>query len=315
MKYKKTEPIKGVIPRELDSGVAELLDNFSRGIEECVNFGSHILNWDAKIKRGGDENFPPAMLFRHFLELIDSVSILVKNSSVDPCKLILRGALEVYFSLEYIFEKETKDRSMAFLVWHNHKNIKRYKSFDPNQEQGKQMQNSFNKDKLINGINLKNNPKIQQSIANLERLLKTEKFQKGEAEYQRLKNAGEKNPPWYRLFNGPKNIEELATRLNLAGLYEMFYRYWSGPTHGTDIIQGKAFENPSGGTDIIQIRYAKDAQAVTSQSMILLIKVFKLYISNRIPEKQQDFNSWYIASIRDFFQKICSSEQLLNIHR
>lgn len=311
MKYKKTEPIKGVIPRELEPGIAELLDNFSKGIEETVNFGSHILNWDAKITRGGDENFPPALLFRHFLELLDSVSILVRNSSIDPCKLVLRGALEVYFSLEYIFEKDTEDRSMAFLVWHNHKNIKRHKSFDPNEEQGKQMQSSFNKDKLISGINLKSDPKLQLHINKLERLLKTPKYQKGEAEYQRLKNGGEKNPPWYRLFNGPKNVEELAARLKLAGLYEMFYRYWSGPTHGTDVIQGKAFDNPLGGTNIIQIRYAKDAQAITSQSMILLLKVFRLYIKNRIPEKEKDYASWYISSSRDFFQKVCSKEQLI----
>jgi hypothetical protein len=311
MKYKKTEPIKGVIPRELDPGIAELLDSFSKGIEESVNFGSHILNWDAKITRGGDENFPPALLFRHFLELMDSISILIRQSSIDPCKLILRGALEVYFSLEYIFEKDTENRTMAFLVWHNHKNIKRYKSFDPNEEQGKQMQSSLNKDKLVNGINLKNNPEIQLAISKLEGVLKTPKYQNGEAEYQRLRNEGEKNPPWYRLFNGPRNIEDLANYLKLSGLYEMFYRYWSGPTHGTDVIQGKATDNPMGGTNIIQIRYAKDAQAVTSQSMIILLKVFKVYINHRIPEKEIDFNSWYISSIREFFHKVCSKEQLI----
>ena len=308
-----TEPIKGVIPRELESGMAGLLDEFSRGIEETVNFGSHILHWDATINRGGDENFPPALLFRHFLELIDSVSILVKSSSIDPCKLILRGALEVYFSLEYIFEKDSNDRAMAFLVWHVQNRMQRTKKFDPTREQGKQLQNAYKKDKLIGGYTLRENPQIEKEILNLEELLKTPIYQKAAEEYERMKNTDGKNPPWYRLYNGPRNIEGLANYLNLIGIYEMLYRNWSGPTHGTDVIQGKVSDNPLGGTNIVQIRFAKDAQDITSQSLFLVMHVFKKYIEKRIPEKYEDFRIWYVTSIRDFNLKVSSKERLITI--
>src|SRR5882757_387006 len=112
-------PVDEIIPRESD--VQDTLNKFAQGIDDAVNFGSHILNWDTQANnKGGDHNLAIALQFRHFLELIDANSILVRNSSIDPGKLILRGMLETYFGLEYMLEKDPIDRAMAFLVCHAH---------------------------------------------------------------------------------------------------------------------------------------------------------------------------------------------------
>ncbi|MHA6246507.1 DUF5677 domain-containing protein [Pontibacter sp. CAU 1760] len=309
-----TQPIQEIIPRELaNDGVRALLYEFSKGIEETVNFGSHILKWDLDTAKGGDEQIPIILSLRHFLELIDSISILVKSFSVDPCKLILRGALETYFGIEYMLEQNTNDRCMAFMVWHTHKNLKSYKSLDSRNEQVKQLQQKLNSDKAINGFKIPENLKLNYAIQNLESLLKKPSYLNANKEYERLKSKGEKNPAWYRLFDGPKNIQELAERLNLSGLYEILYRYWSGPTHGTDILQGKLVGAIDNRAEIIQLRYPKDAQAVTSYAMTLSLKLFILFVDKRHSHKKQDYTNWY-HTVKDLYQRVASKEQMLKIN-
>lgn len=304
-----TEPIHDIIPREInDDGVKNLMNQFSNSIDETVNFGSHILKWDLDNIKGGDENLPIVLSFRHFLELIDSISILIKQSSVDPCNLLLRGALETYFGLEYIFEKYTLDRSMAFLAWNAHNNMKVFKKYDKTTELGKQFQEKWDKDKLIRGTKIPDSPLIIPAIENLENLLRRPEYQKVEKEFLRLKKNKEPNPNWYRLFNGPKNIQELANHLKLSALYEVLYRPWSGQVHGTEVIQGK-YNSTDKNVEIYQIRFPKDVQSVTGFALTLSILTFSLYINNRIPSRKNDFTDWY-KTIREFHLKINSNKQL-----
>lgn len=307
------QPVQEIVPRELNNDrVRELLEYLSKGIDETVNFGSHILKWDMDTARGGDENLPIILSLRHFLELIDSISILVKNSSIDPCKLILRGALETYFSIEYLLEDKTLDRSMAFMVWHTHRNLKSYKRLDSKSEQGRQLQHKMNSDKSVDGFKIPDIPELNHAIGNLESLLQKPSYQKANQEYLRLKNKGEKNPTWYRFFDGPKNVQELAEHLKLSGLYETLYRSWSGPTHGTDILQGKLFGSVDNKAEIVQIRYPKDVQMIASYAMTFSLKTFSTIIERRLPFKKSKYDEWY-SSIKSLYQRVASKEQLINI--
>lgn len=63
-------------------------------------------------------------------------------------------------------------------------------------------------------------------------------YQEAETEYQRVLASGKKKPAWHQLFEGPPNLEQLATRLNRQGMYEIFYRAWSGSVHGREVIMG-----------------------------------------------------------------------------
>jgi hypothetical protein len=137
-------------------------------------------------------------------------------------------------------------------------------------------------------------------------------YQQAETEYQRLVTQGEKNPAWYQLFNGPNNIDELAKRLNLSSLYEVLYREWSGPTHGTDIIHGKIFPNATSTVDFVQIRYAKDAQSIVSWGMTLSLRTFQTFIKNRLPDKEEDYKKWYLT-IRELYQRVSSKKQIINM--
>lgn len=306
------KPADNVVPRSIEnSNTKAILDKLANGLEEFINFGSWILKWDTEKMHGGDENIPITMSFRHFIELTDSISILVRHSSIDPCKLLLRGALETYFGLEYLFEKDTDDRCMAFITWHFNQKIKTYKKLDPTTEQGRHFQKTLD-DHFTGSLLLKNNPNIPLAIQNWESLLQKPKYQKAQNEIQRLKSLKEKNPAWYRLFDGPKNIEALAKHLKMSDWYEILYRHWSGPTHGTDIISGKLFSGGKGTVEIPQIRYIKDVQEVVQWTCSLSIKTFQTYINYRLPEKEDEYIKWY-QTVKNFYLKINAQEPIITV--
>ena len=131
--------VDDIIPRTPEPRVETLVNNLSDVIDNFVDFGSNILKWDTEVKRTEEYNAPIMMTYRHFLELVDSTSVLIRQSSIDPCKLILRGMLESYFSLAYMLEANTEDRCMGFLVWTVHKKISALERADPNSLQGKRV--------------------------------------------------------------------------------------------------------------------------------------------------------------------------------
>lgn len=305
-------PIDDIIPREPQPEVKELIDKLSIIIDKFVDFGSNVLKWDTEIQRTEMYNSPILMSYRHFLELADSVSILVKQSSVDPCKLLLRGMLEAYFNLSYMFEADTADRGMAFLVWHLHKQLKDIDKADPDTEVGRQFRAILKKDKLTCGIKLPIDPNLNVKRAAIKERLQDPVHQKAEQEYQRLLSQKNKKPEWYQLFSGRKNLAELADKLSLPATYDTVYRSWSGPTHVTDIIRGKISLGQNGGTEIFQLRHFGAVDEVAQWVLTLCLMMFELYIENRMPNRHNDYLTWY-RTIREPYIRITNKEPLIEV--
>jgi hypothetical protein len=289
-----TKPVEEVIPRKLPENVEQQLAKFAIILEEVVNFGSNVVDWDKFPKIDGDHNITPTMLFRHFLDLIDAISVLVYKGSGDSMKLQARAALEVMFYIEYLFEKDTIDRSMAFLVEDAVRLIRATKKLIPNNEAGKAQHKKFEDESVLKSFReLKDFTELEKFVESKEKLLSMPQYKKAYEELKRLESIGEKNPKWYRYFNGPKNIEQLAKYLKQSTMYDIIYRNWSGSVHGTDIYLGKLSTDGKGKTYITQIRFAKDVQDIVLWSMLSSINVFRTYTVNRIPEKINHLVKWY----------------------
>ena len=303
-------PVDDIIPRKPEPEIEELMNKLNVVISKFVDFGSNILKWDTEVKRTEAYNTPIMMSYRHFLELVDAISILITQSSVDPCKPLLRSMLETYFSLAYMLEIDEANRGMSFLVWHIHKQIKAHMRNDSTSEMGKQLRKKLSDDKLTGNLKLPDYPESSMKITALEATLQEPAYQQAEQEYQRLRLSGERNPPWYRFYGGPKNIEEMANHLNMMALYDVVYRGWSGPIHGTDIIVGKATLSADGSAEIFQLRHFGDVQEVAQWTLSLSLMMFKLYIDKRLPAKTNDYAAWY-QTIREPFLRISDKEPLI----
>jgi hypothetical protein len=307
-----TEPIFELLTRrEEQSEIDKLLLNFSSLIEEAVNFGTHILKWELNELTGGDENVPIGLTLRHILDLFDSVSVLVRNSCADPCKLILRGALEAQLGLEYILQNDTKNRSLGFLVCYYHNELKLLLKVKPGEQGYDQLLSKMNADKSIpKGTKPPIILNLDNYIDNLKSLLAMPLYIQAEIEYQTLIKKGVKNPNWFQLFNGPRNIEQLANTLNRQALYEVLYRGWSSSIHGTEVIKNKLHQSIDGNIEITQLRHLKDVQSITKITMTLAIMCYKVMIERRIPNHTQDFAQWS-ATIQKDYQKITNEELLV----
>ncbi|MCG8320226.1 MAG: DUF5677 domain-containing protein [Cytophagales bacterium] len=181
----KTKPIKEIIPREIDPDFQQLLNNFSVAIDELVNFGSRIIKSDMN-QKGGDEKLPAILFLRNFVEIIDSISILVKHSSIDPCKSLLRTAFESNLYISYLLEDDMSNRAISFLVWNTHRNLKLLKKLKSDTPANKNLQSKFKKDKFLKSSNPIIIPEIEAQIDNSESILALPKYKSVNEEYEKM---------------------------------------------------------------------------------------------------------------------------------
>jgi hypothetical protein len=308
-----TQPIEEILPlSKSEPEISNVLGRFGNLIDEAVYFGTHVLKWHLESTRGGDETVPVTLSFRHILELLYCVSLNIRRSLVDPCKLLLRGALESFFGVAYILEADTNRRSMAFMATYANQRMKTYRKLDPSTDQGKEFARLIKKDRIAANMVLTVPPSlVRSSIANLESLLKRPEYKDANAEYQRMRKTGTKNPYWYSLYGGPKNVEKLADHLGLVAMYHILYRQWSSSTHGTDIIHGKISQSETGHGAILQLRLPTEAQTLTVLAVSLALELYQLFINRYAPDKANVYKSWYKKEIRPVYVRLTGEKIIL----
>jgi len=314
-----TKPVKDILPRDIYPEIKITLSKFSNLIDEFVNFGTHVLTWVIEESEGSDEQMPLTMFLRDLLEKADSISTLVKNSNIEPSKIVLRSVFELALSIRYLLEDRFEDRSMSFLVWNAKRIIRIHKGYDKNDQSYKTTLKLLDKDEFFDRSFFEKIPSVESVIENQHEILKLQDYQKYNTEYERTKKKDGRSPSWYRLFNGPRNIRELSFKVNMPFLYEILYRTWSENVHGTDIISGRIVKSKSPvekdgkvNADIIQINLPKDAQDVTTYTLLLLFMTFVKLRDKKIKMKNKEIIGWYL-SVRDEYQQITGGSKLINV--
>ena len=289
-----TKPIDDLKPEISDNNLKVLLENSSEILQECVNYGTWVLKWIIEKEEKGDESLPPILFLRNLLEIIDSVSILMSHSSIEPGKILLRSALETYFYLEYLFECDTNNRSIAYLVWNTHNINITLTRFDSQSEVGKNIAAKLKNDKFISSVEafipkeiIENQKKNNASLLNLPL------YKKVNSKYLLLRKNRGKNINWYSILDGPSNLADLAKKSSLYSFYEVIYRLWSNSVHGTDIIQGKIVPENNNAIGIMQLRYYGNGQIIFSLAFQLINQSLRLFINNKLPERKQEFQKWF----------------------
>lgn len=304
-----TEPVEELLRRTIEPpGLEQTLAGFGTALDEMVNFGTHVLKWCLDLPRGDVENLPLPMLLRHFLELADAASMNIRVGSADPCKLLLRGALESLFAVEYILEDDTQRRSIAFLVYWQRRNLRQWRKYDPSTREGHRFREAIKKDQLIGKMVVPVPDDAAEHVANISRRLQEPPYREVELEYQRLRKQkrSQGEPRWYSLFGGPRNLWKLAEHLKLTGLYEVLYRPWSEAAHATDVIEGKFSVAQDGKGGVFQIRSPRDAQSVTSMALSMGIDIFRRIAEHFGPDYFLRYKSWYSREIRHAFVQLAS---------
>lgn len=289
-------PIEDLVVRTVPEEVEKELIVCCCMLDELVNVGSNILVNDKNVIDWIDNT--PTMMFRNFIELVDSISILIKNSSPDTARILLRSLVESYFSLYYVLIDDTRQRCKAFIV-------------ADMIDQSKLIQKIIDRE---NGserkVNLSSGQYSLQEI-NDSRLnvLKSQDFKEVYEEFETLikKSKGKITPPWYKAFKGPSNIREMSISINQQEFYDKLYSVLSADTHSVNVISGKTSTDENGELGIHQLRCWDNVRLVTDNAINLSIKLFRIYVNQRTPTFSNKYNEWE----KDYLSRI--SKQLTSL--
>jgi hypothetical protein len=259
-----TKQIDDIMPREMDPKLKDILNKFSDFLDEIVNFGTHVFKWSIDNVKKGDEHVPIFQAFRHIFDLIDSISVLIRESCVEPCKILLRGIFESLLSIEYILEINTEQRGKDFLIWYRHHRLRILCRHDPDDNVYKQFIADIEKDRLLSGIKLPRFSDIKGRIDSYSRIFSNPSYADFEREYERIRKQTNKSPKWwFNMHGGPRDIQDLAEYLSRPAQYEWLYRSLSDYSHGIDIFEGKFSIEERGLISISQLRLPTNAQFIT----------------------------------------------------
>jgi hypothetical protein len=290
-----TEPFRKLLDRDLAKVAAKpLIDLASPLLIEVVNNATMAFQrCHVSIGRGGDsemekdegQHLAPFILYQHMIEMTDGIEVLISNCCCGPTLPLLRSMLEAFLSLDYMFKEDYKRSSLAWFCSYVHKQIKTYELLDPTTQQGKEVKKTLERagDPNVTGYF------SSETVQKLQRAL-TSELSTIENEYKRQKKLQKRTPQWYSLFDGPRNLHDLAAKVSKLGYYMRLYPYWSSVVHGTDASQYLA-EPREGKLGFHQIRYPaylKDyawfAATFLAQATFMMIRKFR---------PDEDFSRWH----------------------
>ncbi|MCU0413687.1 MAG: DUF5677 domain-containing protein [Ignavibacteriaceae bacterium] len=306
-----TRPIEIILPSSIESKeFQDLVDLVSSILDELVSFGTQVVHWvgnNPKFRKP-DVDVPLVLLSRHIVELVDAISILVKKSSIDPCKVLLRSALESMLYIKFVATEKSEDRCKAYLISY----IKNKKNEYLKYKIGSQIHNEF-KIKIADDFLIKEglnpftkelNELVEIKIKNLDNWISNPIFSETIKEYNRVRKKFNRRPPWYLLYGGAENIERLSILLNYQYLYEAVYRKWSDFVHASDVITGRIASGEEGKSSFFQIRLGNDIIEVAMFTVNITLSAYRQLIEFIVPEMLSNYSAWYIREIREPFLKI-----------
>ena len=173
-----------ILNKNIPEDVKDKLSTLSDSIDETIEFGAQILAWDLR-RKGDDTDLPAIMFLRNMIENLDAIGILIRHSSIEPCKILLRTALENYCSIEYLLKNpaKAKQRALCFLVWNFIEHGKWLRRVDNTSKEYRDIKANFLKDKLMKASEPLAVEDAKLKISGLENLLNSEPYKDVKKEY------------------------------------------------------------------------------------------------------------------------------------
>lgn len=274
-----------------DPNRQQFLNECSSKLNLLAKIGVRILEKEMDSATG--EHVIPGLLFiRNQVEVVEAISVLIKDSLIDPCYPLLRVSLETLMQLDYLLGGEK--RGAAFLVWDRQRDISTYKRMDGTSEEYKQLKAKFAKDRFLKDVPVPIVSGTKEAVDRSEKFLKKEEYKSINEEFLKIRNEKARPKYWYALYSGPPNVIELAKHCKLDAVYDIIYRECSNYVHGTNIMDGKISRDEAGYLQIHQIRKSEKAKQVTLLSINFVGESFETYIDKRLPSLKGELKSWYL---------------------
>jgi len=249
-----TDEFKKLLDREFSKKAIEPISSIATPLlQELVNNGLMVF-WrcENEAAKPGEENEDVAAvaLYRHVIEMVDAIEVMVAHSCGTAAIPVLRSAFEGTLRLLYLLGDEAKyaERSLSWLVSEMHGTIKDQQTLEPGTSQGQHFAKLYEKE--FNRMrSLKADSEIADEIQYFEDLLFSPQLSSVAGEYREVKRRTKRSPEWFSLYGGPSNRLELAIRVGMGSVYQLLYRDWAALSHGGDLR--RYFDSDESGQTLI----------------------------------------------------------------
>lgn len=305
-----TKPLDFVLDRDMSKVQAKpIIDIASPALKEAINYATNVYERCRTSKKGSkEEAFPIIASYLHMIQMVDSIEVLISSCCGAPANLLLRSSFEAKLSIEYMLEKRSRKRAIAWLVKYVIDQIEEFQRYDPSQQKGKEFHKLRSEDRLGLTGELPFLSETRITIDALRAALKQPVYSDVYSEYKRLMKKDNRTPNWFTLFNGPRNIRALALHLKQGFAYETLYRSWSGITHAGDFSHlSLPLED---GTSILgPIRNPLPIVHIAATALSFLIEATIVLLKEYRTGEVDSFHRWYAKEVEHKYGELVQMEK------
>lgn len=209
------------------AGNAEYLEALDQAFSRLLNESTWVFSrlWETT---SGDLTAEICLLLvRHIMEMTDAVHLLLLASASRPAQLQLRSAFEAMLYLEFILERDSERRALAYAVGSRLHSLRFAKRLLEGSEARAQFVKEVEQDPLVTDEMLTSWIASPESVKAAEDYLESELYRDVYAEFKKSR----KRIPWYSALEGkPTDLRALAIHLDRGGQY-ILLDGWSRTVH------------------------------------------------------------------------------------
>jgi hypothetical protein len=294
-----TQPYEPLLNRNMGELLKPVKEALSPVLKEAINYATHFYQRIQTSREcENDETFPIIALYLHIIQMTDSVEVLISNGCAEPANLLLRSSFEAKLAIDYMLEKNTKQRAISWMTKNIIDLIEELEKINPSDSNWQELKTVVEQTGLGTIPDSKGIPNLSDQILKHKNDLKKPDYAEAYTEYLALikKDKRRKHPEWYSFFDGPKNLKELASYLNQSEVYLTLYSSWSRISHASD---ARHLTLPlEDGTSILgPIRNPLNSIIIGTTALSTLLEITKSLTEKYRSYESSKFFKWYKKEI------------------
>ena len=257
---------------------------------------------------GNDDDLFILFVFRHLLELFDSVKIQIAECSPATAALQLRAMFEALLTIEYLTENKAKtgERAIAYRFQVQRQRKRFYLSQDPNTAEGKELREFIANSPYAGELKTPDLKELADRLRRIDEILDTKEYRAIAKAYKKAEKKI-RHPPWYSLHGGPTSIMKLARYLKHADWYRLLYGEWSERSHAVDVID-RILTHKSTGAAVRPLRDLSEFNSTVDFVMTFALDTMRAIIRHYRPSDEEEQKAWYRSEISPVWTKIPTIE-------
>lgn len=269
-------------------------------ISQSVHAGTYILDHLLKNPPGNSSHLAPLMLYRHSLELGDSIAKLLRFGSSSTASILIRSLFETSLGLEFILEKNVfhEDRATCYQAFRQIERYRNFTRYDPNTSEGKDLHRILDNDKTLEAAAFprKDLSKERQII---DDTLNSPSFKPF---WDKFKSAKRKPKHWYSLCSPAPDIRSLARLIGRESEYVLLYKMLSESAHAADVLSGVISVSKEKKLEVHMLRGpVEKIKESTSLAANYLASCHTLLLETYL--KNHDIHKWFAHWYRDDYRE------------